>query len=190
MVLFFLSESNPLCWASIRFIEAVPSGVAFLHSVRGFESSSQPPGAAACTSPQTGTFLYPVPKRDGMQANPPHGRYSAFAPSGVAFLHSVRGFESTLQPPGAAACTSPQTGTFLYPVPKRDGMQTNPPHGRCSAPVPSGAAFLYPVWGFESASHQETSDPFFADRRFSLYLSTYWSSCQKSVPLTPLALAR
>ncbi len=36
----------------------------------------------------------------------------------------------------------------------------------------------------------KTSGSFFTDRRFSLYLSTYWSSCQKSVPLTPLALAR
>ena len=87
MVLFFLSESNPLCWASIRFIEAVPSGVAFLHSVRGFESTLQPPGAAACTSPQTGTYLYPVPRRDGMQTNPPHGRCSAPVPFGTAFLH-------------------------------------------------------------------------------------------------------
>ena len=72
---------------------------------------------------------------------------------GGPVFFNVRGFESISQPPGAAASTSPQTGAYFYPVPQRDGMHTNPPHSRTFAAAPFGAAFLYPVRGFESLSH-------------------------------------
>ena len=100
---------------------------------------------------------------------------------------NVRGFESSSQPPGAAACTSPQTGTFLYPVPKRDGMQANPPHCRYSAFAPSRAAFLYPVRGFESISHYKTSGPLFAGRRLFHSRRTFLSYCPAYSPMVSSA---